>query len=71
MQHVIELDQQTEQILSHYISSSGKTEHDILASAVKDFLRNRTKPHALERVFQPFEINLDGFSFDREEANER
>ncbi len=71
MQHVIELDQQTEQNLNTYVVSSGKTEKDILAIAVKDYLQQHIKRKSLEQKLKPYQINLDGFSLDREMANER
>lgn len=71
MQHVIELDQQTEQNLNNYVLSSGETEKAILASAVKEFLQQHAKQKSLEQALKPFEINLDGFKFDRERAHER
>lgn len=35
MQHIIELDQETEQNLNSYVLNSGETEKDILENAVK------------------------------------
>jgi ferredoxin-NADP reductase len=39
MQHIIELDEETEQGLRSYSLSSGETKKTILASAVKEFLQ--------------------------------
>jgi len=71
MQHLIELDQQTEQSLNSYILDSGKAEKDILANAVKQFLQQRLKQKTIEHTLKPFKIDLEGFRLDRDRANER
>ena len=71
MQYSIELDPQTEKNLNNYLLNSGETETTILAYAVKDFLQQHLKQRSLEQKLKPFELNLDGFQFNREQANER
>lgn len=71
MQHLIELDQQTEQSLNSYVLDSGEAEKDILASAVKQFLQQHLKQKTIEHTLKPFEVDLEGFRLNRDRANER
>jgi ferredoxin-NADP reductase len=71
MQHIIELDEETEQGLRNYSLSSGETKKTILASAVKEFLQQHSKQKSLEQALKSFVINSDGFKLDRECANKR
>ncbi len=61
MQHIIELDEETEQDLRSYSLSSGETEKAILANAVKEFLQQHSKQKSLEQALKSFVINSDGF----------
>ncbi len=71
MQHTIQLDQQTERHLLAIATNKEKSTDDILMIAVKDFLQQQTKQTELEVFLKPYQINVDGFKFDRELANER
>ncbi|MGR9115842.1 MAG: hypothetical protein ACU85E_08750 [Gammaproteobacteria bacterium] len=71
MQHVIELDSQAEQKLSQIVRDSGKSADEVLLAAVKDFLQQQVRRTELERFLEPYRIDLSGFTFDREMANER
>ena len=71
MQHTIELDQTAEQILSVIAIDNEQSKDDVLLRAVKDFLQQQSSKNDLKRFFEPYQLNMDGFKFDRDTANER
>lgn len=71
MQHTIELDNKTEQILSLFAIDNEQSKDDALLLAVKIFLQQQSSKKKLERFFKPYQLNMDGFKFDRDSANER
>ena len=71
MQHIIELDYQTEQNLSEIAMHTHTSKDDILLTVIKEFLLQQTKRGNLEQFLKPYNINLTGFEFDRDVANER
>ena len=71
MQHLIELDNQAEQNLSEIAIQTHKSKDDILLTVIKGFLLQQTKRDDLEKFLKPYNINLKGFKFDRDAANER
>jgi len=71
MQHIIELDYQAEQNLSEIAVHAHKSKDDILLTVIKGFLLQQAKRNDLEQFLKPYHINLKGFEFDRDIANER
>ena len=71
MQHTIQLDSKTEQILSLIAMDNEQSKDDVLLLAVKSFLQQQSSKKKLERFFKPYQLNMDGFKFDRDSANER
>ncbi|WP_428355111.1 hypothetical protein [Methyloprofundus sp.] len=71
MQHIIELDQQTEKNLSEIALHTHKSKDVILRTVIKNFLQQQSKRNDLEQFLKPYSIDLNGFEFDRDMANER
>ena len=71
MQHTIELDQQAEQRLSVIATDNQKLKDNILLLAIKGFLQQQSSKKDLEQFFKPYQLNMNGFKFDRDSANER
>ena len=71
MQHTIQLDSKTERILSLIAIDNEQSKDDVLLLAVKSFLQQQSSKKKLERFFKPYQLNMDGFKFDRDSANER
>ena len=70
MQHIIELDHQTEKNLSEVGMHAHKSKDDILLAVIKRYLRQQEKCSDLEEFLKPYNINLQGYEFDRGAANE-
>ena len=71
MQHTIKLDKNTEQILSVIAMDNNQSKDDVLLLAVKDFLQQQKSKNDLKQYLQPYQLNMEGFKFDRDDANER
>lgn len=71
MQHIIELDRQTEKNLSEVALHTQKSKDDILLAVIKNYLRHQTKLEDLDQFLKPYKANLSGYKFDRDAANER
>ena len=71
MQHTIELDNNTEQILSVIAMDNNQSKDDVLLLAVKDFLQKQKSKNELKQFLQPYQLDMEVFKFDRDEANER
>ena len=71
MQHTIELDKQAEQRLSVIATDNQKSKDDILLLAIKGFLHQQSSKNDLEQFLKPYQLNMKGFKFDRDNANER
>lgn len=71
MQHTIKLDKNTEQILSVIAMDNNQSKDDVLLLAVKDFLQQQKSKNDLKQFLQPYQLNMEGFKFDRDDANER
>ena len=71
MQHTIKLDKNTEQILSVIAMDNNQSKDDVLLLAVKGFLQQQKSKNDLKQFLQPYQLNMEGFKFDREDANER
>lgn len=71
MQHTIELDNKTENILSVIAIDNKQSKDDILLLAVKGFLQQQSSKSNLKQFLQPYQLNMDGYKFDRDSANER
>ena len=68
---MIELDQQAEQGLSVIATDNQKSKDDILLLAIKSFLQQQSSQNNLEQFLKPYQLNMDGFKFDRDGVNER
>jgi len=71
MQHTIELDKNTEQILSVIAIDNNQSKDDVLLLAVKGFLQQQKPKNDLKQFLQPYQLNMEGLKFDRDGANER
>jgi predicted transcriptional regulator len=71
MQHTIELDQQAEQRLSVIATDNQKSKDDILLLAIKGFLNQQSSKNDLEQFLKPYQLNMNGFKFERDSAKER
>jgi len=71
MQHTIELDKNTEQLLSVVAIDHNQSKDDVLLLAVKDFLKQQKSKNDLKQFLQPYQLNMEEVKFDREDTNER
>ncbi|WP_147879591.1 hypothetical protein [Bathymodiolus platifrons methanotrophic gill symbiont] len=71
MQHIIELDHQTEKNLSEVAMYAHKSKDDILLAVIQSYLLQQAKRNDLEQFLKPYKVKLKGYKFDRDTANER
>ncbi len=71
MQHTVELDNHLEQFLTDIATRLNKSKDDVLLIAINEYMQGKTRQAELEKFLTPYQLNLDGFKFDRELANER
>ena len=50
---------------------NNQSKDDVLLLAVKDFLQQQKSKNDLKQFLQPYQLNMEGFKFDRDDANER
>lgn len=61
MQHIIELDRETEEILSEIEIHTQKSKDDILLEVIKNYLLQQAKRADLNQFLEPYKANLSGY----------